>query len=253
MGTLILGLVVVSLSVLVTVVSYMAVERRWASDLRKQHNEVAGFIYAILGLVYGVLIAYVVVVVWQNFHTAQLTTQLEANAVADLYALAEDLPAGAGVLLKDLARAYAQSVVEDEWPLLGHGEASPRSTALASSLGRAVRALDPQNAREQLIVEHAVVVHQSLLDNRRLRLFQSRTGIQPILWIILISGGILTVAFAYLFGVSSTRSHALMVAALAATIAGILYMIEATDYAYSGDIRVPPTPFEQVLATIGGP
>src|SRR5262245_36073457 len=232
MGTLILGLVVVSLSVLVTVASYVAVERRWASDLRKQHNEVAGFIYAIVGLVYGVLIAYVVVVVWQNFHMAQLTTQLEANAVADLCALAEDLPDGRGLPLQELTRAYAQSVVEDEWPLLGHGEASPRSTALARSLGRAVRALDPETTREQLIVEHAVAVHQTLLDNRRLRLFESRTGIQPILWVILISGGVLTVAFAYLFGVSSTRSHALMVAALAATIAGILFMIEATDYAY---------------------
>src|SRR5262249_38477305 len=102
------------------------------------------------------------VVVWQNFHTAQLTTQLEANAVADLYTLAEDLPADAGLPLQELARAYAQSVIEDEWPLLSHGEASPRSTALASSLGRAVRAVDPQNTREQMIVEHAVMVHQSL-------------------------------------------------------------------------------------------
>ncbi len=253
MGTLALGLVVVSLSVFAAVASYVAVERRWASDLRKQHNEVTGFIYAVLGLIYGVLIAYVVVVVWQGFHTAQLTTEQEANAVADLYSLAEDLPAGWGLQVREVARAYAQSVIEDEWPLLGQGQASPRSTELASSLGRAVRAADPQTAREQVIFGHAITVHQSLLDNRRLRLFQSRTGIQPILWIVLISGGVLTVAFTYLFGVSSTRSHALMIAALAATISGSLFMIQATDYAYSGDIRVLPTPFERVLATIGGP
>ena len=121
------------------------------------------------------------------------------------------------------------------------------------ALGRAVRATDPQTSREQVIFDHALAVHQSLQDSRRLRLYQSRLGIQPILWVVLITGGVLTVAFTYLFGLSSTRAHALMIAAVAATISGILFMIQVTEYPYSGDVRVRPTPFELVQALIDRP
>src|SRR5262245_57774221 len=183
MNTLAVAVLVVSLSVAVAVAGFLVVERRWAATLRRQHNDVAGFIYAVLGIAYGVLIAFVVVVVWQDFNTAELTTQQEANAVADLYALAEAFPAAGGQQVQDLARAYAQSVVEDEWPMLNQGQASPRTSDLADRLGRAVHALQPQTAREQALFDHALTVYQSLRDNRRLRLFQSRLGIQPILWI----------------------------------------------------------------------
>jgi hypothetical protein len=70
---------------------------------------------------------------------------------------------------------------------------------------------------------------------------------------MLIGGAIITVTFTYLFGLDNTGAHALMIAALAAIIGAILFMIQATDYPYSGDVRVQPTPFELVLGTMDGP
>ena len=45
------------------VVGHTVVQRIVPSQLRQQHNEVAGFIYAVLGDIYAVLIALVVIAV----------------------------------------------------------------------------------------------------------------------------------------------------------------------------------------------
>src|SRR3954470_24635243 len=121
MGTALTGVAVVGLSVLVALLGYAGVERRWARGTRQQHNDVAGFIYAVLGVIYAVLLAYVVIVVWQDFSAAHLTTQQEANLVADLYGLADQLPAPYDARVRELARAYARSVIDDEWLLLDRG------------------------------------------------------------------------------------------------------------------------------------
>ena len=253
MGTAIAGVTIVGLSVLAALVGFVLVERLCAREKWQQHNDVAGFIYAVLGVVYAVLVAYVVIVVWQDFSAAHLTTQQEANQVADLYDLADQLPAPSDARVRDMARAYTRSVIDDEWPLLDRGQASPRTTELGHELGRTLWAVELQTARDQVIYDKALTLYQGLQDNRRLRLYQSRDGLHPLVWTILIAGAIVTVAFTYLFGLDNTRAHALMIAALAGTIAAILFMIMATDYPYSGDVRVLPAPFELVLRTMDGP
>jgi hypothetical protein len=147
---------VVGLSVLAALVGFALVERICARDKWQQHNDVAGFIYAVLGVVYAVLVAYVVIVVWQDFAAAHLTTQQEANQVADLYNLADELPDPAGRRVQELVRAYARSVIDDEWPLLDHGETSPRTTELTRELGRALRAVELETARDQVIFDKAL-------------------------------------------------------------------------------------------------
>ena len=59
---------------------------------RKQHNDVAGFIYAVLGVIYAVLLALVVIAVWEDFGRARETVESEANATAEIFWLAHRLP-----------------------------------------------------------------------------------------------------------------------------------------------------------------
>ena len=57
------GLLVVAVSVLIAVAGLTLVQRLVPSRLRREHNDVAGFIYAVLGVIYAVLIALVVIAV----------------------------------------------------------------------------------------------------------------------------------------------------------------------------------------------
>ena len=72
-------------------------------------------------------------------------------------------------------------------------------------------------------------------------------GLPPIMWIVLLLGGVITVCFTYLFGLQNTLVHLLMVAALALIISISLFTVAALDYPFSGDIRIHPAAYEQDL------
>jgi hypothetical protein len=55
------------------------------------------------------------------------------------------------------------------------------------------------------------------------------------------------VGFTYLFGLESTRTHKLMVMALAAVIGLVIFAIGALDYPFSGGTAIRPAAFELVL------
>ena len=66
-------------------------------------NDVAGFIYAALGVIYAVLLALVVIAVWEEYQTASETVEQEANALAEIFWLAHRLPEPEGTHLQELS------------------------------------------------------------------------------------------------------------------------------------------------------
>jgi hypothetical protein len=105
------GLLVVALSVLLAVVGLAVVQRVVPSQLRQQHNDVAGFIYAVMGVIYAVLMALVVIAVWEDFAEARDTAEREASELADVFRLAHQVPQPEGRQLQELARMPRSSLM----------------------------------------------------------------------------------------------------------------------------------------------
>ena len=70
---------------LLAVVGLTLVQRLTPSTLRQEHNDVAGFIYAVLGVAYAVLLAFMVIAVWEQYEMARNTEDQEANELAEIY------------------------------------------------------------------------------------------------------------------------------------------------------------------------
>ena len=98
------------------------VQRLVPVDSRRPHNDVAGFIYAALGVIYAVVLALVVIAVWGEYDAASETVEQEANSVAEIFWLAHRLPEPEGSHLQELARSYAEEVTHKEWPLMEQGQ-----------------------------------------------------------------------------------------------------------------------------------
>jgi uncharacterized membrane protein YraQ (UPF0718 family) len=77
---------------------------------------VAGFIYAALGVIYAVLLALVVITVWEEYQAAAETVEQEANATAEVFLLGYELPEPEGSHIQQIAHSYAEEVVHKEWP-----------------------------------------------------------------------------------------------------------------------------------------
>jgi hypothetical protein len=241
------GVFAIFLFVLVSVAGLVLVQRMVPVELRKQHNDVAGFIYAVLGIAYAVLLGLVVVAAWEQFQTARNTTEREASELAEVFWLGHRLPEAEGHRLQELARSYARVVVDEEWPLIARGGSSPRAWELMDEIRLTIQNMNPDTEAEQVLYEQGLERVYDLADARRDRLLDAREGIPPILWVVLVVGAIVTVGFTYLFGLDDTTTHMLMVALLALIIGLILFTIGSLEYPFSGDIRLGPDAFELVL------
>ncbi len=130
---------------------------------------------------------------------------------------------------------------------MGQGQESSQAWAIVDELRRSVDGLEPSTSREQALYAQEVTLVDDLMNDRRLRLLESREGLPPILWVILLSGIPVLVGFSYFFEMKNFRAHLMMVAMLTAVLVGILYSVKAIEYPFSGDVRVPPSAFELVL------
>jgi len=216
-------------------------------ELRNRHNDVAGFIYAVLGVIYAVLLGLMVIAVWGGWEEARNTAHDEANELAEVFWLAHQLPQPEGRHIQELARSYARVVVDKEWPLMEQGKASQQAWDILDEMRGSIMRFEPTTAAQQVLYTQELERVHALADARRDRLVDAEEGIPAILWIVLIVGGSVAVGFTYLFGLDDTTTHTLMVAALALVISLVLFTVAALDYPFKGDVRVGPDAFELVL------
>jgi hypothetical protein len=78
------------------------------------NQDVAGFVIAVVGVIYAVLLAFVVVIVWEDYGSADKTASDEAAAVGDLYRDAVGVGGTQGLRLEGAIRTYATSVEDSE-------------------------------------------------------------------------------------------------------------------------------------------
>ena len=222
---------------------------------RQQHNDVAGFIYAALGVIYAVLLALVVIAVWEEYQEASSTVEQEANAVAEIFWLAHRLPQPQGSHIQELARSYAQEVVDKEWPLMEQGQpplmeqgqGTPAGWTLIDDIRANLQELDPHTPADEQLYAEGLDQVQRLADARRMRLVAAEEGVPAVLWAVLIFGGAAAIGFTYLFGLQSTWAHRLMVVTLAAVIGLVLFTIGSLEHPFSGGARIGTGAFELVL------
>jgi len=231
------------------------VQRLVPASSRQSHNDVAGFIYAALGVIYAVLLALVVIAVWEEYDAANDTVEQEANALAEIAWLGYRLPEPEGTHIQELCRSYAEEVVHKEWPLMEQGQAplmrqtqgTPAGWTLIDEIRANLQKFQPRTAADEQLYAEGLDQVQRLADARRMRLVAAEEGIPGVLWAVLIFGGVAAVGFTYLFGLENTWAHRLMVVTLAAVIGLVLFTIGAMEHPFSGGARIGTEAFDLVL------
>src|SRR6476620_4341103 len=113
---------------------------RWmyGVDRLKLNNEVAGFKFAVVGVFYAVMLAFVVVAVWEDYRDTETAVRNEAKALADLHQVSYGLPDESGTKIRKHLRVYAQQVHDLEWPAMAHGLGDKATTDELRYLGQAL-------------------------------------------------------------------------------------------------------------------
>jgi Protein of unknown function (DUF4239) len=253
LSNIFLSIAIIIPSVVLSCLGLWAVHRLFPHDIRQKNNEAADFFLSVLGVVYGILLAFVVVVVWQRFETARDIVEKEGNAVASLVHEARALSEPGASRVSEAVRSYVNVVVSDEWPAMAGGQRSPQATKMTDELWDAVTGIEPKDDRENAILGASLQNLNELTDARRLRLLAAQGGLPPIMWVLLIGGGVITVILTYFFSCPNLRAQIMMTALFVASLAFVLFLIAAIDYPFRGELQVTPEPLLLVLETFSTP
>jgi Protein of unknown function (DUF4239) len=229
----------------------LAVHRLIPHNLRSLHNDIAGFVLAIVGVIYAVLLAFIAIAVWENYTAADNLVQTEANLVGDLYRATISLPDDVAQGLRRDLFAYTEAVGKTEWPELAGGKVMQHGGWLAlDNVHLKLAALhqeDPGTLAAQTSMLHML---NQLYDVRRGRFHAAAASLPEILWWNLLAGGGILIVFSCLFGVPRLAMHAVMVGLLGASIGLVLMLIVLLDNPFRGRSHVSAEPFDSLSKAV---
>jgi hypothetical protein len=228
-----------------------AVTRASPTHQRKESNDFTGAVVAVIGTTYAVLLAFMLSGVWNLYEEAQVNAEQEANDLVNVYRISEQLEAPTQEKIRGLSLQYAKNAIETEFPALNKETLPPQGGQLVEALWKEAGQVKVTTANEQIALSELMTTLRSLTEHRRIRIMQSREMLPPILWAVLIAGGIITVSAACFFGVPNFRFHLLQVMVLSFLIALVLVAIADIDRPYQGDVKVSPDGFEFAMQTFG--
>lgn len=220
------------------------VRRRFTLSVLLKNNEIAGFKFATIGVIYAVILAFAIVSVWEKFNEAELRVLEESGAAATLFRLASGGEADA-VATRAALQQYFSSVVEDEWPRMARGDESSDATKALDALYVAcVRFV--ADKRPAIGVE-AMKELGAITEARRGRLHLATGVVPPALWIMLLCGALVTIGFTYFFGMENLRAQSAMTGALSFIIFLGLFVILSYDHPFTGEVSVDPHPIHRLI------
>jgi hypothetical protein len=227
--------------------SFMAaVNYYWPPEHRRAHNDLIGWQLSVVGTTYAVILGFMLYTVWINFGTADLNADAEANSIMNLYRLANGLPAEQGTKIKALARNYADVVVEKEWPEMGREVLPNESLDITRQMWKTLTSAKGSTPNEITTEDHALYELSALSGYRRVRMVQSANTLPGILWFVLITGGVVTIASTCLFGAANGVLHFIQVAAFTLLIALVLVAVADINRPFQGSVHVSDFAFRRL-------
>ncbi len=240
--------IIILLSAGISVIALILIRRAIPWESFKENHEVGGFLFNALGLIYAVLIAFVVYATWSDYNAAKGYCDKEANMLQDLFLNSEGLPAENRPAIKEKIMQYLRSVINEDWPLLSIGEANPASKQKLIDLWRIYMSIDSiKNDKQKSVYEESLRRLNEITEYRRLRILSCQNHIPTVVWTVIIIGALTSIGFSLFFGTRRLLVQATMTSLFAMTNAIILLLILALNHPYTGDIKISPAPFEQTL------
>ena len=224
--------------------------RRWilAEDLKVQHD-VADPLSQVVGMMFAVLLGFMVGDAMQRFAQARSIVQQEAASLGDVFRLADGFPTENKDRIRALCISYAEQTINDEWPKMATHQTSTVAWDTYRKLWKESVTVQPKDQGASNVQQTLLNCMVSLADNHRMRVEALHNGLPMVLWVVLVIGGVATIVFTYFFSAHRLKIQMIMVSMVSLVICLNIFLLASYDDPFSGDVKVGPTAFETDLKT----
>jgi hypothetical protein len=245
----VLIMIVVGLVVGVTLFGVWLVRRVVPSTAEGFDAEVSSQMLGVVASLFGLVLAFVVVLAFQAYDDAGASVRQEADGISQIVRDSRAFTPTDQAIVSAASGGYVRAVVEDEWPQLRSGHSSPRASTAMDDLYLALQRVQPATAAASVFYQDAVGRLDDILSARRARLADADGGLSaPIVGLVIV-GSVVILGYAILVGSRSAAFHMVGASMIALVLSFSVVILLAYDFPYSGSLAIDPAPFQSgVLA-----
>jgi hypothetical protein len=230
------------------VIGFRIALRYRPQDRIEAHNDTYGVYFSMVGLLYAILLAFVVVVAWEQFNSAEESTHTEVTRLSNLFRDSEPLPATDQNRIQNALVVYVQNVIDREYDAMAEGESDGPTEAAYEAIWNGFYNVPAcLEGPAASFYDSAVGRLNELGEARRLRVLSSQSTIPLPLWVLLVGGGLFTLAWLFPFYMADTRVQTLAVGSVGAFTGFVLFLIFALQHPFAGDIAIDPAVYQGLL------
>jgi hypothetical protein len=242
-----MALVVFGATGLVTAAIHWIVLRLATDERARTFKGVSPGLLPPLGIMFGLLVAFIAAQVWGDIDRATAAVNREASSLRAVILLSRPFPADAETRMVGLIERYVQDAQRTEWPAMARQRAtlSMIPTGLADALQLAIEL--PTVGEGQVAAQREIVANlDNALDARRQRILVSRSEVNVVKWFALIFEAVCTLVAIAIVHSDSRATTRYAMGLFAAAIAACIFLLVAHDRPFIGELSVRPTPLLHV-------
>jgi uncharacterized protein DUF4239 len=237
--------VAVAVAILMAVVSIL-LANRILSSAGKEHNSAVSPFITVVGLVYGALLGFTVVVSWQQFSSAGAVVADEASTLTTMYGQTVAMPEQEQTQLRQLLRQYAAAVTGREWDKEASGGTGDGGRNAITGMYRVIGSQPPNVASSSI---NGAFLNQlsALASDRATRMIDAKPRIPGLLFAALIFGGTVLVTLTGFLRLGSTIGHIMVSSTIAVLLGLLLCIVFSLDHPFGSERGITPEPFQHAL------
>lgn len=211
------------------------------------HNEVLSPIYATAGVIYAVLIGFLVIAVWENYDAAKANAAEEASILTTMYRETSGMPSAEQQVMREHIVKYTEAVVNKEWALQVHGGASQAARKEVAAMYREYNTLSPTVALLPINADFLTNIDK-FADDRNRRTLQSEEKLPGVLWFAIILGSVITVGMSFFIYMERKWPHIIMSSIFGVLIGSLLLLTTIFNQPFQGPLAIDSAAFEHSLS-----
>jgi hypothetical protein len=198
-----------------------------------------------VGLVYGSLLGFTVVVAWEQFSSAEANITAESSTLATMYGQTAGMPVLERAQLRDLLRTYT-TAVQDEWNRQDTGSRGGTERAVIAQMYRVLGGQETSASTNPVDGEFLSQV-TVLAAERSTRVLDTKPQVPGLLWAGLLFGGVILVGMLGFTRLESIRGHRILSAAVAVLLGLLLAVVFWLDHPFGRQLGTAQSPFDKVV------
>ena len=238
--------VVLSLTIVISLMTPRLGRIVFRAETTPERDEVAFDAFKAIMAMAGVVLAFSLAQADANLRAIETTVGREGSALSavDRILLRMDKPAF--VQARSLVAAYGETLLRDEWPMLSRDERSERADLAYDALSKTVRAITPDNPRQQAMYNELLKNLDDLAEYREEILEDADQSLPSFFWITI--GGLMLIGFGLALLTEDTLVRRGGIAATAGAVSLLLTFVIIVDVPFEGQTSVSSHSIERALA-----